>query len=270
MKPLFTFLFAILTYSLSAQQITGRIYDERKEPAINATIQVYCQGKLKGQFQTDYDGNYLAKPLDTGIYTLLVEYEGYDYYIVTGVIVTPGFTTFQNFALSKSIGAPKCTRTEYKDPPGNEIARKEARDRVNAPKTAITDLVSTTVDGSMQQTIYQLPRAYGCGGRESTRYIIDGNVVYHYEWGPLEIKTLIDIENPSRQVLLREEILQMPTTDINSMASLFPGVYQSKSGAGLNIYGARTDGNLYIIDGMQINQVQRDQSLQSHSSGSWK
>lgn len=47
-------------------------------------------------------------------------------------------------------------------------------------------------------------------------------------------------------------IERAPTTDLNDMASLAAGTYQSRNGAGLNIGGARTDGTVYILDGQVI------------------
>lgn len=49
-----------------------------------------------------------------------------------------------------------------------------------------------------------------------------------------------------------EQIKNMATINTNDVASLSGGTYQQKSGSGVNIGGARTNGTLYIIDGMQV------------------
>lgn len=49
-----------------------------------------------------------------------------------------------------------------------------------------------------------------------------------------------------------EEIENMPTRNVTSVASTAPGVYQAVDGGTLSIQGARGDGTLYIIDGMQV------------------
>lgn len=55
------------------------------------------------------------------------------------------------------------------------------------------------------------------------------------------------------QVTTSEEIERMPTRSTNDIASQSTQVYQSRNGAGLNIGGARTDGTVYVLDGMVLN-----------------
>lgn len=49
-----------------------------------------------------------------------------------------------------------------------------------------------------------------------------------------------------------EEIEKMPTRNTSTVASTSPGVYSQKDGDNLNIAGARDNGTLYIIDGVQV------------------
>lgn len=49
-----------------------------------------------------------------------------------------------------------------------------------------------------------------------------------------------------------DEIERMPTRNTTSMASTAPGVYSQGDGDNLNIGGARGEGTLYIIDGVQV------------------
>ncbi len=53
--------------------------------------------------------------------------------------------------------------------------------------------------------------------------------------------------------LTGEDFKNLSTRDVNSVAALTPGVYQSDEGSGeLNIRGARSTSNVYYIDGMKI------------------
>lgn len=49
-----------------------------------------------------------------------------------------------------------------------------------------------------------------------------------------------------------KDIHNLPTNNLNDVAATSVGVVQSKSGGSLNIGGARTEGTLYIIDGVQV------------------
>ncbi|HXH17875.1 MAG TPA: carboxypeptidase regulatory-like domain-containing protein [Chitinophagales bacterium] len=64
---------------------------------------------------------------------------------------------------------------------------------------------------------------------------------------------LIDKENNStKNTITSEEIQALPTKNVNSIASLSAGVYQSGEGKGLNIKGAREEGTEYYIDGIRV------------------
>lgn len=67
---------------------------------------------------------------------------------------------------------------------------------------------------------------------------------------------LVDKYQPgSTTTLTSEQIEKMPTRNTNDFASTSTGTYQAKSGANVSIGGARTDGTLYIIDGIQVRGV---------------
>jgi hypothetical protein len=176
-------LFALIGLSGSAiaQEISGRVLDEKKEPLPSAVIQVYQGGILKGGNVTDYDGNYTIKPLDPGYYDVLVLYTGYDSIKETGVVVTPGARTTRNY----------------------NMARHNAK-----------ELKTITV------------------------------IAYK--------KALINQDDPGSHVLTSEEIKNVPTTEVTDLVSLSPGLYQKQRGAQVNIGGARSEGTLYIIDGVQV------------------
>ena len=58
--------------------ISGRVFDEKKEPMINAGVQVFLNGVVVGGNVTDYDGKYVITNLEPGEYFVVVRYAGYD------------------------------------------------------------------------------------------------------------------------------------------------------------------------------------------------
>lgn len=62
-------------------------------------------------------------------------------------------------------------------------------------------------------------------------------------------------EGGGTTTLTAEQIEKMPTRNTNDFASTSTGTYQQKNGANVSIGGARTDGTLYIIDGIQVRGV---------------
>lgn len=58
-------------------EIRGVVMDNKKEPLVNATVQLFQNGKAKGGTITDFDGAYSIKGLDSGSYELKVSYIGY-------------------------------------------------------------------------------------------------------------------------------------------------------------------------------------------------
>jgi hypothetical protein len=186
LRYLLLFVFIGLSGSVFAQEIAGTVLDEKKEPLINATVQVYQGGILKGGNVTDYDGKYLVKPLDAGNYNVLVSFTGYDSVMITKVVVPPGGRVSQNFNMSRH---------------------------------------SVTL-----------------GGKE-------GYVIREFK------KKLVDQDNPGKHVMTADEIKTLPTTEIADVAALSPALYQKQRGQGLNIGGARATGTLYIIDGVQVQNI---------------
>ncbi|MES2702291.1 MAG: carboxypeptidase regulatory-like domain-containing protein [Bacteroidota bacterium] len=75
------------TESAGRAGIKGKVVDDKMEPLLNATVQVFQNGILKGGAVTDYDGHYEVKPLEEGIYDVSVFYYGYDTFKVRAVQV---------------------------------------------------------------------------------------------------------------------------------------------------------------------------------------
>jgi hypothetical protein len=173
-----------LSGSSFAQEISGRVLDEKKEPLPSAVVRVYQGGILKGINGSDFDGNYTVKPLDPGYYDVLVSYTGYDSLMVTSVIVSPGQRTTQNFNMTRHNARElkAITVVAYKKPlvdqdkPASHILTKEEINVI--PTTQVTDIVST--NSSVIQT--KSGGAVNSAGARSTgmEYVIDGVVVRNF------------------------------------------------------------------------------------------
>ena len=178
LRYLLLFVFTGLSGSAFAQEISGRVLDDKKEPLINAVVQVYQGGILKGGNVTDYDGNYTVKPLDPGYYDVLALYAGYDSIMITGVVVASGQRTTQNFPMIRKTVTVKgeFVVKAYKKPlvdqdkPTSKVITSEEISRI--PTNQVTDLVGTTAG------VYQPQRGKDVnmsGARTTgTLYVIDG------------------------------------------------------------------------------------------------
>ncbi len=183
LRYLLLFVFTGLSATSFAQGISGRVLDDKKEPMINAVVQVFSSGNiLVGGNVTDYDGNYLVKPLDPGYYKVLVVYQGYDSVMITGVQVIPGtVTSGQNFTMKKPSGKELkgVTVVEYRkklvniDNPGARVM--DATDIAKVPTNSVADLVS--VGSGAYQSRRGSDVNMGGARTSGTQYIIDGVMV---------------------------------------------------------------------------------------------
>ena len=100
MKKLTTLLLAaVLTSGLFAQNLTGKIsgtVTSDGEALVGANV--ILEGTTSGA-ATDVDGQYYIFDVQPGLYTLRVNYIGYQSQLVSNVRVTIGLTTLQNFEL---------------------------------------------------------------------------------------------------------------------------------------------------------------------------
>jgi hypothetical protein len=177
LRSLFLFVTILLSGSAMAQEIGGRVLDEKNEPMISAVVQVYTGGILKGGTITDIDGEYTIKPLDPGYYDVLVIYTNYDSIFTNKVVVSPGQRTPMNFKMTRHVkGLDVVIITDYKVPlvkaggGGSVTIDKTHIDHM--PTNQVTDIVSTT------KGVYQSKKGsdVSIGGARTTGtlYIIDG------------------------------------------------------------------------------------------------
>lgn len=175
MKTTLMLLLTLCTLSSAAQEIAGTVADEKKEPLINAAVQVYQDSILKGGRVTDYDGYYCLKPLAPGKYKLIVSYLGFDSAAVTDVIVSPATrTTVDVQLIARKVNMPIWRNTCRLGPPLNHntktITTSDKIERI--PTTQVTNVVS--LSPSVEQT-RQNHTVKSNGAQESgTLYIING------------------------------------------------------------------------------------------------
>lgn len=66
------------------------------------------------------------------------------------------------------------------------------------------------------------------------------------------LEPLIDPDTKSGGTVTREEFQNMPSKNLNSVASTTAGVFQSDEGSELNVRGGRSEGTDYYVDGMKV------------------
>ena len=99
MKKIFCLLIIIGSFIPCEAQNNGAIHgsvidQQTKEPLIAATVYIEVGGEFMGT-STDFDGNFVIKPVPPGIYNLNISYIGYNTLVVEGVRVLPDKITFE-------------------------------------------------------------------------------------------------------------------------------------------------------------------------------
>ena len=177
LRYLLLFVLTGLSGHAFAQEIAGHVVDDKKEPLPSAVVQVYTGGILKGGAPTDYDGNYVIKPLEPGYYTVLVLYNGFDSIQVTDVVVTPNQRTTQNFTMARHTTGLKTIEVKaYKKPlvdvdhTGTHSLNKQEIEVL--PTNEINDAVSLA--GGTYQATRGGAISIGGARSEGTVYYVDG------------------------------------------------------------------------------------------------
>lgn len=103
---------------LNSGALKGVLTDEETgEPIPFANIVVETGGQQITGATTDFDGNFTIKPLAAGRYDIKATYVGYKTVMVTGVVIAPNKTTYQNMTLKSSMQQLDCVEmVSYKVP----------------------------------------------------------------------------------------------------------------------------------------------------------
>ena len=234
MRAILTLLSALISFQSMAQEIGGKVIDEKREPMISAVIQVYAGGVLKGGSVTDYDGNYVIKPLEPGYYDVLVIYSGYDSMFTNKVLVSPDNLTRVNFAMSIIHDQHKIEINGVKEPLD---LGSGSHDRIN--KNEIEPLAVCRLINVFSTTygLYQAWRGAGVtiGGNGKLYIIEDVPMV-------LSLKSVTQMkvrDYQSYSTFTRDDLKQLPVTSIYDIVSLLPGAYQQRRGDEVRFYGGR-------------------------------
>jgi Carboxypeptidase regulatory-like domain len=176
LRNLLLFVFLGLSGSAFAQEISGTVVDDKKQPLINASVAAYQGGALKNGTVTDYDGKFVIKPLDPGSYTVFVISMGFDTLRFDNVLVSSGTTPLMaQMAKPQGISITGVTVIGYTKPlvshydhttviPRTELAQK--------PTNSISDAASSGTNTYQQKRGDNLSFTGGRTGE--TKVIIDG------------------------------------------------------------------------------------------------
>ncbi|HIE16115.1 MAG TPA: TonB-dependent receptor [Bacteroidales bacterium] len=182
LRKYFFILLAVLSASIifaqSSGTIQGKVIDAKTgEPIAFGNVSIIDGGKIITGGMTDFDGNFVIKPVPAGKHNLRASYVGYKDVQYNNVVVSPGKITFQNFKLSPTTEVLKTvTIKEYKKPliSKDNTTSGETRTSEDIEKMAgrSAAAVATTVGG-----VYSENGEIGSirGARsEGTTYYIDG------------------------------------------------------------------------------------------------
>ncbi len=171
--------FALLSTLAFAQTGTlkGVILDAMSgEPVPFANVVAEKNGNQIGGTTTDFDGNYIIKPLDPGNYIVKATFVGYGTVEVTGVIVSANKITMQNISLQEGVAIGEVKIIAYKKPLIDQDnlsgETKTAEEIVALPTRSVASVAATTAG------IYQRDEGDDVNMRGSrstaTTYYIDG------------------------------------------------------------------------------------------------
>ena len=172
-------------YAQSGGAIKGKVIDKATREGIPfAVVTVSMNGVTAGGTQTDLNGEFQIKPLSAGVYSVKVQYTGYQPVEIKGVVVSELKTTYltgdQQIQLaSSSVTMTEAVIVDYKEPlidpdtkSGGTVTREEF---LAMPSKNINSVASTTAG------VYQSDEGEGIqmrGQRSGgTTYFIDGQRV---------------------------------------------------------------------------------------------
>ena len=127
--------------------LTGQIFDSKKEPVVNASITVKQNGNTKSVIISDFDGNYSIKGLEPGVYDVTFAFVGFDPKTITGVVVKPAETTLLNTVLaSRHVNGPEIKMGGYRP-----LLVKPYGAIKQGPRTQTADPVTTTTNNAVHK-----------------------------------------------------------------------------------------------------------------------
>lgn len=138
-------------------ELRGKVTDkETGEPLPFVNVVVSQNGGQSNGAATDFDGNYVIKPINSGYYKVEASFVGYQPIRVENVIINPDKITFQDLQLETGIVLDEFEVVEYSVPlierdggaSGGTISMNQSRGVPNRPQKARAENVGGVADQS--------------------------------------------------------------------------------------------------------------------------
>ena len=174
--PLVVLVFFGFSAFAQTGEIRGKVTEGGKEGVPFASVAALLNGVPIQATQTDFDGNYVIKPLNPGKYDVKSTSVGYSAKQISGVLVTVDKASFANFDLVKGVELKAVEITAYQNPlidKGSPATQKTIsyEDIQAAPTRDVNSVVS------QQAGVYQKDE----GGALNIRGSRDDGTVYYVD-----------------------------------------------------------------------------------------
>ncbi|MEZ4959711.1 MAG: carboxypeptidase regulatory-like domain-containing protein [Saprospiraceae bacterium] len=211
---------ALILKDLSRQglaSLQGMVRDgDNGQPIIFGTVAVYKNRTLITGTETDLDGYYSLNELEPGKYDIVFSYTGYNESKVEGIQVGEGKSYQLNGNLSAGVVL-------------EEVVVTYSRPMIEQ-------------DNTTQGAVISMDRPRGGGTTRKKQ-------------GQPKAKQpeLVEINKPvAGKPLTSEDIKNLPTLNVNALASLGASVAFAEDGDDIKIRGARGDADHFYIDGVRV------------------
>ncbi len=171
-------MFGVNTVFAQSGTIQGKLTDAKTgEPIAFGNVSIMQGEKIITGGMSDFDGNYVIKPVPAGKHNVRASYVGYKDVQYNAVVVSPGKITFQDFKLSTTTEVLKTvTIKEYKKP-------LISKDNTTSGETKTSEDIEKMAGRSAESVASQVGGVYSENGEvgsirgarsEATTYYIDG------------------------------------------------------------------------------------------------
>ncbi|MCB0519775.1 MAG: TonB family protein [Lewinellaceae bacterium] len=226
---------ALILKDLSRQglaSLQGMVRDgDNGQPIIFGTVAVYKNRTLITGTETDLDGFYSLNELEPGKYDIVFSYTGYNESKVEGIQVGEGKSYQLNGNLSAGVVL-------------EEVVVTYSRPMIEQ-------------DNTTQGAVISMDRPRGGGTTRKKQ-------------GQPKAKQpeLVEINKPvAGKPLTSEDIKNLPTRNVNALASLGASVASAEDGDDIKIRGARGNADQFYIDGVRVEGRAIKQNLQQILGG---
>ena len=199
------------------------------EPLIFATVAVYKNGVLVTGTETDFDGFYSITELDPGLYDVVFSYTGYQDQRVAGVTAASGRSNVLDADMSAGVMLNEVVVTSM---------------GILKEKKSVGYAVSTI-------SVDDAKKAKPNKGNKDKKNDKSGIVLPQVELVYEKPLTVSDATTQGKTIS-SEDIKNLPTRNVNALASLGAGATSAEDGSQINIRSSRADGTNYYIDGVRV------------------